>query len=90
MLQTLVAGQDASLTLGIDITDVSSSRPLTVQIGALAPGFTLALATNYPDQPKVSMDYKIPIAADAAGAKEMTLTVGMLSAHVIYHYEATG
>ena len=84
---TLIAGKDASITLGLDIADVNPVQPLLVGMTALAPNFAQQLTAHYPDQPTASKTYTVPIAADEASAQEITVTVGVLSAQVIYHYE---
>ena len=65
-------------------------QPWLVGIGALVPNFAQQLTAHYPDQPSASKTYTVPIAADQKTAQEITITVGVLSAQVVYHYERSG
>ena len=89
---TLVPGKSASLTIGVQVVSENPVQPNGYQISALAPDFAQALSINYPTQASASKDYTVPISADYAGGstKELTITIGFVSANVVYHYERAG
>ncbi len=56
------------------------------QITAFAPDFAQALNLSYPNPAEISKTYTIPISASLKDATEITITIGLVSAQVIYHY----
>ncbi len=88
--RTLIAGKTASITLGDTISDVNPNQPLSDSINALAPDFAQQLIVHYPPSGPSSQTYAYKLAADQAGAKEITITIGFTSSTVVYHYRHAG
>jgi hypothetical protein len=84
--QTLVPGKSASIMLGIRAEAVDPVQPLALQMNALAPDFAQALSIHYPDQSSGSQTFPYAFAADQKDSPGVTVTVGVLSAQVVYHY----
>jgi hypothetical protein len=87
---TLIAGKSASITLGLAASNVNPVQPNTFQISALAPDFAQALSITYPNPASLSKPYTVPISAGYKDAKEITITIGVVSAQVVYHYKRAG
>jgi hypothetical protein len=85
--QSLVPGKSTSITLGIQAESVDPVQPLFIQMTAYAPDFAQAFSINYPNPAGGSKTFPLPLAADQQDSKEITVTVGVLSAQVIYHYK---
>jgi hypothetical protein len=84
--QTLTPGKSSSVTLGIKVSNVQPEQPNSYQITALAPDFAQALNLSYPNPAEISKTFTIPISASLKDANEITITIGVVSAQVIYHY----
>jgi hypothetical protein len=82
----LIPGKSAEIIMGISIADVSPSQQLTSQMNALAPNFAQAFQIVYPGQSSGSKTFAYPFAEDEKDSPEVLVTVGMLSAQVVYHY----
>ena len=87
---TLIAGKAASITLGLAVTNENPVQPNGFQISALAPDFAQALNINYPTQASGSKTYTVPISAGYKDVKEIVITIGFVSANVVYHYKRAG
>jgi hypothetical protein len=84
--QALTPGKSTSVTLGMKVTDVKPEQPNSYQMSVLAPDFAQALNLSYPDRAEISKTFTIPISESFKDVKEMTITIGLVSATVIYHY----
>ena len=85
--KSLTPGNTASVAVGISATDVQPSQPIGFQISVFGPGFAQWYQLHYPTTSRGGTTFKIPIPADEKGAQSLTLTVGVLSAHVTYTYK---
>jgi hypothetical protein len=84
--QTFTPGKTSQITIGADIKSVNPSQPLGVQITAFAPDFAKAVQAHWPDTPSNSMTFDVPIAEDQKDSNEITVTIGVISASIVYHY----
>jgi hypothetical protein len=84
--QTLTPGKTSKLTIGLEFESVNPSQPLGMQIGALAPDFVGAVQAHWPDTPSSSKTYDVLIHESQKDSPDIAVTIGMLSANVIYHY----
>jgi hypothetical protein len=87
---TLVAGKTAQVTVGISVSNTNSQQPNGFAIGVLAPDFAQSLNMEYPNQASATKQYDVPISAGYTSVKELTITIGFVSAQVVYHYERAG
>ena len=83
---TLVPGKTAAISLQIIIDSENPPQPNGYQMGALAPNFAQSLPCHYPEQSSCSKTFDYPFLADEAGASDVAVSVGMLSAQVVFHY----
>jgi hypothetical protein len=83
---TLVPGKTAAIYLQIVVDSEDPPQPNGYQMGALAPDFAQSLPCHYPEQSSCSKTFEYRLAADQAGAKDISLSVHMLSAEVDFDY----
>ena len=83
---TLVPGKTAAISLQIIVDSENPPQPNGYQMGALAPNFAQSLPCHYPEQSSCSKTFDYPFLADEAGASDVAVSVGMLSAQVVFHY----
>jgi len=86
---TLTAGKAASLTIGLQVVSQNPPNQNGYSINALAPGFAQAIQIEYPAQKSASKDFTVPISAgyEDPNFKELTITIGFVSANVVFHYK---
>ena len=86
----LVPGKPAAIYLQIIVDSENPPQPNGYQMGALAPNFAQSLPCHYPEQSSCSKTFVYPFLADEAGASDIVVSVGMLSASVDFHYKPVG
>jgi hypothetical protein len=82
----LVPGKTAAIYLQIIVDSEDPPQPNGYQMGALAPDFAQSLPCHYPEQSSCSKTFEYRLAADQAGAKDIPISIHMLSAEVDFDY----
>lgn len=82
----LVPGKTAAIYLQVVVESEDPPQPNGYQMAALAPDFAQSLPCHYPEQSSCSKTFEYLLAADQAGAKDIPLSVHMLSAEVDFDY----
>jgi hypothetical protein len=82
----LTPGKSAEVTVGLKVSNVEPEQPLFVQMTVHAPDFAQAVSVHYPSPAENEKTFTIPIAASYKDANDLTITIGVESAQVIYHY----
>jgi hypothetical protein len=86
--QTITPGTKATVTVGIEVSNVNPEQPILFQMGVRAPDFAQAFDIHYPNPASGSKTFTIPISASYS-AKELTIIISFVSAEVDYVYRRT-
>jgi hypothetical protein len=84
--KTLTPGKNAEISLELKVSNVQPEQPLFIQMTVRAPDFPQPLSVNYTNPAEASKTFTIPISTSYRDAKDLTITIGVESAEITYHY----
>jgi hypothetical protein len=85
--QSFTTGEQAQVTVELQVSNVDPEQDLYFQMSVLAPDFTQTLGVNYPDKASDVATYKFPISAGYANEELLTIKVRVVEAEITYYYK---